>query len=68
LIDLLSGAVGGVIVFILTALWSEVRDSRRRMRACSGHAWGRRDSCIPRFAPTLSRSRVLLRLGSMKRP
>jgi hypothetical protein len=38
LIDLLSGAVGGVIVFVLSVLWSEVRDGRRRVRACMGYA------------------------------
>jgi hypothetical protein len=38
LIDLFSGAVGGVIVFVLTVLWAVIRDGRQQVRACVGYA------------------------------
>lgn len=38
MIDLFSGAVGGVIVFVLTVLWAAVRDGRQRVRARIGYA------------------------------
>jgi hypothetical protein len=37
LIDILSGAVGGVIVFVLTVLWAAIRDGRQQVRACIGY-------------------------------
>jgi hypothetical protein len=36
--SLLSGAVGAFIVFVLTVLWTEIREGRQRVRARMGYA------------------------------
>ncbi len=36
--SLLSGVVGALLVFVLTVLWTEIREGRQRARACMGYA------------------------------